>query len=337
MFRWGAVGVGGFFDRIIAPAMAADPNSSLAAVVSRDKRRGEAIAGRWDAEASYTRYEDMLESPAVDAVYVATPNALHSAQVIAAAGAGKHVFCEKPLGIDQREAAEAVDACRMGGVALGIDFHNRYLPWVQDVTEMVDVGAIGDVILVEVDVGSGPRDYTNWRADPAMAGLGSVHNVGVHALDFLGMILGSEPGEVLAMFDETPGRGSVEMLATILVRFDDGTLAYVNCNERLTGPANTIRIHGSEGTITGSGLTRSGSAGDLHVETPAGEEHRHYPVVEAHRLCLEAFAAAVMDGREPVPSGADGLRSARLCEAIGRSAAEGRLQAVETGVERADG
>jgi 1,5-anhydro-D-fructose reductase (1,5-anhydro-D-mannitol-forming) len=336
MLRWGAVGVGDFFEGTIAPAMAADPNSSLAAVASRDEQRGQEIAARWGAEASYTRYEDMLESPGVDVVYVATPNAMHARQVIAAAGAGKHVFCEKPLGIDPLGAAEAVEACRERRVALGIDFHNRYLPWVQDVTGMIAGGAIGDVVLVEVDVGSGPRDYQNWRADPALAGLGSVHNVGVHALDFLGVILGSEPNEVLAMFDETPGRGSVEMLATILLRFDDGTLAYANCNERLTGPTNTIRVHGTEGTITGSGLTRSRVAGDLHLARRSGEESRHYPVVEAHRLCLEAFTTAVIEGREPVPSGVDGLRSARLCAAIVVSAGEGRLVAVE-GAEGVDG
>ena len=274
MLRWGAIGVGSFFEGTIAPAMATDPNSSLAAVVSRDAERGEEIATRWGAGASYTRYEDMLESESVDAVYVATPNSMHAGQVIAAAGAGKHVFCEKPLGVEPAEAARAVQECRDGGVALGIDFHNRYLPWVQDVTDMVAGGAIGDVILVEVDVGSGPRDYSNWRSDPALAGLGSVHNVGVHALDFLGVILGSEPAEVFAMFDESPGQGSVEMLATILLRFEDSTLAYCNCNERLSSPTNTIRIYGTVGTITGVGVTRSRVAGDLHFVTRDGEGGR---------------------------------------------------------------
>jgi len=329
MLRWGAVGVGSFFEGTIAPAIAADPNSSLAAVVSRDPERGAEVARRWGAGSSYTRYEEMLENGAVDAVYVATPNSMHAGQVVSGAEAGKHIFCEKPLGVDPVEAARALDACQDHGVALGIDFHNRYLPWVADVTEMVAGGAIGDVTLVEVDVGSGPRDYSNWRADPALAGLGSVHNVGVHALDFLGVILGSEPAEVFAMFDESPGDGSVEMLATILLRFDGGTLVYANCNERLIDAANTIRIHGTTGTITGAGLTRSRVAGDLHVATKTGERSRHYPVVEAHRLCLEAFTAAVIEGREPVPSGRDGLRSARLCAAIESSAADGKMVAVQ--------
>ena len=329
VLRWGAVGVGSFFEGTIAPAMAADPNSTLEAVVSRDPRRGGEVARRWAATAAYTSYEDLLESPEIDAVYVATPNSLHAGQVIAAARAGKHVFSEKPLGVEPVEALAAVEACRQGGVALGVDFHNRYLPWVQDVTEMITGGVIGDVMLVEVDVGSGPRDYSNWRADPALAGLGSVHNVGVHALDFLGVILDSEPVEVFAIFDQPPGHGSVELLATILLRFDRGTVVYANCNERLLSPTNTIRIHGTAGTITGDGVTRSRVAGDLQVITPDGEESRHYPVVEAHRLCLEAFTAAVVEGRDPVPSGADGLRSARLCAAIERSAAEGMMMTVE--------
>lgn len=333
MLRWGAVGVGAFFEGTIAPAMTADPNSSLAAVVSRDRGRGEDVARRWGAEASYTRYEDMLESDDVDIVYVATPNAMHADQVVAAARAGKHVFCEKPLGIDPIGAARAVDECRADGVALGINFHNRYMPWVQDVTGMLADGVIGDVILVEVDVGSGPRNYTNWRADPTMAGLGTVHNVGVHALDFLGVLLDSEPVATFAMFDHPPGEGGIETLATILLRFEEGEMAYANCSERLTSPPNTIRIHGTEGTITGAGVTRSRIGGDLHVDTAAGVESRHYPAVEAHRLCLEAFTAAVVAGSDPVPSGVDGLRSARLCAAIGTSAAEGRMVEVEQGPE----
>ncbi|HEY6634266.1 MAG TPA: Gfo/Idh/MocA family oxidoreductase, partial [Acidimicrobiia bacterium] len=287
--------------------MATDPNSSLSAVVSRDSGRGEEMARRWGAEASYTSYEDMLESEDVDIVYVATPNSMHADQVVAAARAGKHVFCEKPLGIDPIEAARAVDECRADGVALGINFHNRYMPWVQDVTGMLADGVIGDVVLVEVDVGSGPRNYTNWRADPAIAGLGTVHNVGVHALDFLGVLLDSDPAEAFAMFDVTPGEGLVETLATILLRFDGGVMAYANCSERLTSPPNSILIHGTEGTITGAGVTRSRVGGDLNVETPAGIESRHYPAVEAHRLCLEAFTAAVVEGIDPVPSGVDGL------------------------------
>jgi len=333
MLRFGAVGVGGFLEGTIAPAIAAEPDSELAAVVSRDPARADTFAARWGVPNAYTSYEDMLSSPEVDAVYIATPNSLHADQVVAAAGAGKHVFCEKPLANNAADAARASSACETAGVRLGIDFHNRYVPWVRDVTAMIAAGDIGDVRVVEVDVGSGPRHYDNWRADPEVAGLGSVHNVGVHALDFLGVLLDAMPLEVAAMFDPDPARGAVEMLGMILIRFDNGTIAYLNCNETLENPTNAIKLYGSKGRIIGSSFTRSRVGGDLSVVIGEEESRTHYPAAEAHRLCLAAFTAAVLGERDPVPSGVDGLRSAQICEAIARSVRERRIVTVDYGTK----
>jgi len=180
-------------------------------------------------------------------------------------------------------------------------------------------------MVVHVEVGSGPRHWRGWRADPDTAGLGSVHNVGVHALDFLRVLLDSEPAEVVAMFDNPPGSSSVEMLATILIRFHNGAVAYCNCNESVPYPRNDITIYGSDGRLVGSGLTRSREAGDLVLLTGRSEERTHYPAFEAHRAALAAFTSSVLDDEPPYPSGLDGLRSAQLCEAIARSVAERRV------------
>lgn len=323
--RFGAVGVGGFFRGTIAPAMKREPLCDLVAVVSRHHARAEKVAAEFPGARPYADYSAMLADPAVEAVYIATPNALHASQVVQAAQAGKHIFCEKPLAIDPSGAADAVAACAGAGVHLGIDFHNRYLPWVGDVRRMIEEGRIGDVEVIELDVGSGPRHYDNWRADPALAGLGTVHNVGVHAFDFLRVLLRSEPETVMAVFDTTPAAASVEMLALVTLRFANGTVVHCNCNERLHHPRNTIVLYGTAGRIVGSGLTRSRQAGDLAVLTEEGETSTQYPLSDAHHRCLAAFARAVIDDRAPDPSGVDGLRSAQLCEAISRSAREGRI------------
>jgi 1,5-anhydro-D-fructose reductase (1,5-anhydro-D-mannitol-forming) len=325
---WGVVGIGGFLTATIAPAMAAEPNCRIVAAASRDLSRASEFASKFDVPNAYDDYEAMLDDPAVDAVYIATPNALHPEQVIAAARAGKHVYCDKPIATNATDAEAAVRACLEAGVYLGVNFHNRFLPWVHDVTAMIASGELGDIQMVELDVGSGPRHYANWRADPALAGLGSVHNVGVHPLDFLRVMLDAEPVEVATMFDRGPDGHSVEMLALILVRFDDGTLVYCNCNEKLTRPTNGIVIHGTQGRVTGAGLTRSRSDGELTVVTGSGEATTHYPATEAHRIAVAEFAHAVLDRREPSPSGLDGLRSAQLCEAIGASATARRVVGV---------
>ena len=327
--RWGVIGIGDFLTGTIAPAMAAEPACRLFAAVSRDQERVSDFGRAFGVDHTYTDYDEMLANPDVDAVYIATPNSMHAAQVIAAARAGKHVFCEKPMANNVPDAVAAVAACDRAGVRLGIDFHNRYLPWIQDASRIVAAGTIGSVRIVELDVGSGPRRYDNWRADPGIAGLGSVHNVGVHAFDFLRAILGSEPVEVSAMFDVEPGTGSVEMLAMLLMRFDDGALVYCNCNETVPHPRNEITIYGTKGRIVGTRFTRSRFDGDLTVTVGHEETVTHYPAPQAHRGCLAAFTQAVLESREPDPSGLDGLRSVQLCDAIARSARERRSVGVD--------
>lgn len=328
---WGVIGIGNIVQGTIAPAMVAEPECDLVAAVSRDQGRADDFAAEFGARFAYTDYDEMLANPAVEAVFIATPNAQHASQVIAAAGAGKHVLCDKPLAINAPDAAGAVSACNEAGVELGVNFHYRHLPWVRDVTRMIREGVIGEVEVVHLEVGSGTRNYDNWRADPELAGLGSVHNVGIHGLDLLRVVLDSEPIEVMAMFDHAPGTGSVEMLALVMLRFDNGALAYCNLNETVAHPQNDISIHGSGGRMVGTALTHSRSDGKLAVLTDAGETVTDYPAPEAHRRSVAAFTRAVLRGSRPDASGLDGLRSAQVCEAIGRSAKERRLVEVEYG------
>lgn len=322
---WGVIGIGNIVQGTIAPAMAAEPECDLVAAVSRDQGRADEFARQFGARFAYTDYEEMLANPEVEAVFIATPNLFHPEQVIAAASAGKHVLCEKPLAINVADARSAVDACTSAGVKLGINFHNRHLPWVQDVSRLIADGVIGGVEMVQLQVSSGLRNYDNWRADSEIAGLGSVHNVGVHGLDFLRVILDSDPVEVWAMFDQGPETGRVEMLALITIRFGSGAMVHYNANERIRDPLNDIAIYGATGRIVGKDFTRSRSDGELTVLTDIGETVTRYPAPEAHRLAVAAFTRAVLGGEEPNASGLDGLRSAQICEAIGRSVQERRM------------
>ncbi len=322
---WGIIGPGNIVRTTMAPAMVAEPECDLVAVVSRDQGRADDFARQFGARFAYTDYDLMLANPDVDAVFIATPNSLHADQVIAAAAAAKHVLCDKPLGNNVPDANRAYEACLDAGVKLGINFHNRHLPWVRDLSRLIADGVIGDVEMVQVQVASGPRHYDNWRADPEIAGLGSVHNVGVHGLDFLRVLLRSDPVEVFAMFDNPPDSGQVEMLALVTMRFGNGALVHYNANERLRDPLNDIVVYGSAGRVFGRAFTRSRSDGELSVLTDAGETVTSYPAPEAHRLSLAAFTRAVLTGEEPDASGLDGLRSAQICEAIERSARERRL------------
>ncbi len=324
MLGWGIIGPGRIADTAMAPAVNALPGNRLAAVVSRDRARAEAFAQKHNAAHAYTDYAEMLRDPGVDVVLITTPNALHADQAVAAARARKHVLCDKPLATSVADAARVVQACRTAGVRLGINFQTRHLACFAEAKRVIDAQEIGTVLVVQLEMSSGGGALRGWRADPALAGLGSVNNIAVHAYDLLRYLLGSEVTEVMAMFD-TGRTGQLETLALALLRFENGTMAYVNANQKTPHYQADIDIYGTAGRIVGDHLTRPGLDGELRVLTERGETVTPYSTADAYRRAVADFADAVLHERDPRASGLDGLRSVQLTEAIARSAREGAL------------
>ena len=321
---WGVVGIGRIVLTRVAPAIIGDEECALIAGVSRDLGRAQEFARTFGARSAYDDYAEMLADPAVEAVFVATPNALHADAVVAAAEAGKHVLCDKPMATDVPGALRAVDACRSAGVRLGVNFHYRHMPWVRDLRRLVRDGAIGEVRAVHIEAGAGVSAPGDWRADPALAGLGTVYSHGVHVLDLLRFALDpAGPAEVTAMFDVEHVGAAVETQASVLLRLSNGALAHVTSNQTVPYPANDLVVHGSEGSVVGRNLTRA-RPGTLTVTTRDGERSTTYPDPDAHRRCVAAFTRSVLAGEEPDASGVDGLHSAVLCDAIARSITERR-------------
>jgi 1,5-anhydro-D-fructose reductase (1,5-anhydro-D-mannitol-forming) len=325
VLRWGVIGIGNIVQGTMAPAIVAEPQMELVAGVSRDRGRADAFAEKFGARFAYTDYDEMLANPQIDAVFVATPNAQHAEQVLKAARAGKHVLCDKPMALTVADAEAEVAACRAAGVKLGINFHNRHLPWVRDVRQLLQDGVIGEVHTIHVMVSAGVVPPISWRNDAELAGLGTVYSQGVHVLDFLRFQLGSEPSEVVAMFDDEKGKYQVETEALVLMRFDNGTRVFldIDCSNRF--PQNDISYYGEKGRIVGRNLTRSRKDGELLVTTESGETSTAYPSPGAHRRCIAAFTAAVLAGEEPNASGEDGVRSMQTTEAIATSSRERRV------------
>lgn len=328
---WGIVGPGKIADEKEAPAIVADPNSRLVAVVSRDLGRAEAFAKKYGGEKAYTDYAEMLRNPDVDAVLVTTPNAQHVDQVVAAARAGKHVLCDKPIALNTEDAKLELAECTQAGVVMGVNFHNRHLPWAHEARRMIAEGTIGTVVAIQAEASAGmrpARSWSPWRADPALVGLGVVNNVAVHIYDLLRFLIGAEFREAVALFDEQPA-GEVEGLAMALLRFTTGAVAYVNANECVAKPQNDLTIYGTKGRIVARNLTRARFPGELEVATDAGEVVTPYPAPQSHQLCLMDFAEAVLNGSQPLASGLDGVRSVQLTDALARSVREKVLASVD--------
>ena len=322
---WGLIGTGRIAEDRILPGINAYEGNELIGVVSRDPARANDFAKRFNARHAYTNYDDLLKNPAVTVVAIHTPNALHAEQAIAAARAGKHVFCDKPMATSATDAERIVRECEKAGVTLGVNFHNRQMPCFIETRRIVQSGEIGNVLMVQLEASAGVGAASvaaSWRTDPKMAGLGTSMNVGTHVYDILRFILGSEITLVSAMFDTAPG--AMESTSLTTFRFANGALAQLNVNQSTPNPHNDFVIYGSKGRITGRALTRSRAGGELQVLLNDGTSRQQaYPAINAHEACVIDFSKALIESRAPAATGIDGLRSVQLTDAMGKSAWEG--------------
>lgn len=321
---WGLIGTGRIAEERVLPGITACEGNRLVGIVSRDPARAEDFRRRFGAEHAYTRFEDLLANPAVTVVAIHTPNSQHAQQTIAAARAGKHVFCDKPIATSVEDAIAMVEACERAGVTFGVNFQNRFLPAFHETRRIIDSGEIGDVLHVQYETSSGNQTAARrgtWRLESELAGLGATMSIGVHGFDILRYLLDSEVETVSAMVD-TP-RNVMEGINLTTLRFQSGVLAHVAIHERSPYPHNDIVIYGTKGRIRGHGITRSRQGGVLEVTTEAGTRSTEYPATNGHAACIAAFSRAIAEGRKFTPGGLDGLRSVQLTEAIAKSAWDG--------------
>jgi 1,5-anhydro-D-fructose reductase (1,5-anhydro-D-mannitol-forming) len=327
VIAWGVLGTGRVVDQWVAPAIAADENSRPLAVGSRDATRAREMAAKHGFERSYASYEEVLDDPDVDAVYIATPNALHAEQVIACAARGKHVLCEKPLALSAADATRAATACADAGVLLHVNFQYRHHPGLRALRGLIEQGAAGEPLVIQAEIG-GAYPLRSWRTDPALAGMGATLNMGVHAYDLVEWLTGDTIVSVAAMVG--PASEELDTVALALFELDGGAVAYVNANQVAEHSKPDLHVDCTQGRISALSCLRLGVDGELHIA--AGERDERWPFTskDMFRGAVAEFAAEASAGGSRPPARA-GVRSAQIVDAIARSAAGGRV-AVEEAV-----
>jgi 1,5-anhydro-D-fructose reductase (1,5-anhydro-D-mannitol-forming) len=325
---WGIVSTAGIADEEVAPALAELDGAERVGVTSRDLGRAQEFAEKHGARLATTSVDELFEDPEIEIVYIATPNSLHASEVIAAAAAGKHVFCDKPLATNVADAKAAVDACSEAGVKLGINFQTRYYPPTAEIVEVVRSGALGEILLVDCAMAPGRFPFRNWRTDKELAGLGTLNNLGVHAFDFIRYVLGAEVVEATALFD-VERKSELESLAVSTLRFDNGTLANVVVSQAIPHYRADVAFYGTEGKIVGTSIIRPDRDATVAITIGGEERATESRTSGGFAGVLAAFQHSVTDNTEPNPSGIDGLRSVELTDALVRSAREGRTIELE--------
>ncbi|MGH7088104.1 MAG: Gfo/Idh/MocA family protein [Stellaceae bacterium] len=337
--RWALAGPGRHAERSVIPGFKRAKSAALAAVVSRDAARGNAVAERHRIPKTYTRFEEMLRDAEIDAVYDATPDGLHAGHIAAAASSGKHILVEKPLAISVAAAAEALAAARRAGVTLGVVFNQRHEAVHVEARRLVAAGAIGEVVLAKVQIplrvqpASQPAPR-GWRADPAFRPGGIGWSIGDHAFDTLAYLAGLEIDEVAAFTDATRHDPPDERTAGLLLRLANGAIGYAAASSKTPFGQAPFELHGTKGSILveNSYTYLAGAGADprprLTLATAEGTVVRHFAGSDCFRLEIERFTRAIEGKAAPMTSGDEGLRAVAIGEAALAAARTGQVAKV---------
>jgi 1,5-anhydro-D-fructose reductase (1,5-anhydro-D-mannitol-forming) len=197
---WGLIGASTIARQYMVDAIRAQQGHFVQAVMSSQMDRANGFAAECSIPAAYCTLEAMLADPKVQAVYISTTNELHHDQVLAAAAAGKHVLCEKPLALSIEDAIAMTDACQKAGVVMATNHHLRNASTHRKIRELIKDGAIGKPLFARVfHAVYLPPHLQGWRLNKPQAGGGVILDITVHDIDTLRFTLDSELVEVVGM------------------------------------------------------------------------------------------------------------------------------------------
>jgi predicted dehydrogenase len=301
--RWGILSTADIGMSKVTPAIQAASNSEVVAIASRDPGRAAEAATELGIRDAYGTYEELLAADDVDAVYIPLPNDMHAEWVYRAAAAGKHILCEKPLAMSEREASEMVSACEKARVKLQEAFMYRHHPsWVEAV-RLVRSGAIGDLQAVQSWFSYSNDDPANIRNRMENGG-GAVMDIGCYNVNLSRLLFEAEPVSVASVVHRDPVMG-IDTLTSAVLEFPGGRQSSFTCSIR-SEQYQRVHIFGADGridieipfNIPPDRETRIylSSGGNPPVE-PATETFV-FPAVDQYTIQAGLFADAILHGSE---------------------------------------
>jgi 1,5-anhydro-D-fructose reductase (1,5-anhydro-D-mannitol-forming) len=299
-------------------AIRAQPGHEVVAVASSSAERARSFAAENRIAGACDSVASLLAEPAVHAVYISTTNDLHLEQTLAAAAAGKHVLCEKPLALTVADARRMADACRAAGVVMATNHHLRNAATHRRIRELVQGGAIGRPLFARVfHAVYLPAALQGWRIQRPEAGGGVVLDITVHDADTLRFVLGAEPVEAVGMVASSGmARAGLEDGVMAVLRFDNGVLAQLHDAFTVPHAGTGLEVHGDRGSILGRNVMTQQPIGEVVLRTAAGEQAIAVQHENLYVRGVAAFAAALRGEGQPAASAEDGVRSLAAAIAV---------------------
>lgn len=311
--RWGIVGLGWAAADFVAPAIVKSAGSRLTACLGSSLAKGQAFAERFAVEHVHEDLETLMHAPHVDAVYIALPNALHHAAVLAAAQGQKHVLCEKPFAMSVAQARDMVAACQAANVTLRIAHQIRLDAALGRARDIVRSGRLGRLAAISLERASGMPPRTSWRQDAAQSGV--IFDVGVHLLDLIQWISGQRFVDVSAFTHPDRRQGVPDDTVTVLGRLDGDCHAVARATREIARAENNLIIEGTEATLSTSAL-RFVPEHVVRVRDQAGTSEESFPASPAYEWEILAFEDELHGQRSLLPDGEDSIQTVAVTQAV---------------------
>lgn len=327
--KWGVLGAANIALKKVIPGMQRGEWCEISALASRDGAKAERAAKELGIAKSFGSYEELLADPEIEAIYNPLPNHLHVPWTIKAAEAGKHVLCEKPIGLNVEDALPLLEVRDRTGLKIEEAFMVRTHPqWIR-VLELIKAERIGQVRSVMGQFSYSNPDPQNIR-NIAEIGGGGLMDIGCYLISFSRLIFQDEPRRVVGLIQEDT-ETRTDVLTSALLDFRSGQSA-MTCSTRMT-PFQRVQIMGTRGRIevqipvnappdrTCRILIDDGS--DLFA---ASAETIEFPVCDQYTIQVDLFARCIREDHEPIISLEESIRNMAVIDAVFNSARSGRWE-----------
>jgi predicted dehydrogenase len=341
--RWGILGAGGIADRRTLPGMQLAEHAEITAVMEIDGNTAERLRKKYGAKRAYTEAASLLDNPEIDAVYIASPVAFHAKQARMAADRRKHILIEKPVALTADESEAVVRYCRDRDVQIAAGLMMRFGTYVQIMKEAIRDGKIGDVVSCFAQFTCWYPDIPgSWRQSKATAGGGALTDMGIHCIDLIRFITGSEVKQVTSMQDTLTFRYDVEDCSVVLMRLENGALCTVQSNFNIPDEASLWRLEffGTRGRLAGNnviGQTDGGTVDAVFLPVNSGydaqQEHSNDVAKEdidavfgnIYTREIESFCLSIIEGTPLAVPAEEAVQDQRVVEAAYKADKELRI------------
>jgi predicted dehydrogenase len=324
--RYAVVGLGHIAQAAVLPAFAHAPeNSELRALVSGDPAKLQEFSQKYEVPLTYTydQYDRCLQSGEVDAVYIVLPNSMHCEYSVAATRAGVHVLCEKPMAVTEDECKQMMEEARQHRVRLMIAYRLLFDKSHQEALNAVASGVIGQSRIFRSALTMQVKEG-NVRLKRNLGG-GPLYDIGIYCLNSARHCFGAEPEEVFAFNGhlDDPRFAEVEESTSAILRFSEGRLATFTCSFG-AAHVSSFEIVGTTGSLCCKPAYERAAPAKHYLVAGEKTEQSVFPHEDQFALELREFSSCVLENREPLASGEEGLADVRIIQALYRSIESGR-------------